>query len=165
MSDELIIRVLTSLSPVLMVLALLALGYITGHLVEAKHHRSLTSREALPGPSMTTLSHLPANAVVTRSTFCTGSTVVASDYFKTFAATLKGLVGGRLKTLETLLDRGRREALLRMREQAIQQGADMILCVRLETSMIMKKAGKSGAPAVEIIAYGTAVKLKNGHGG
>ncbi len=163
--SDLLVDLLISLLPILMVLALLALGYITGHLVEAKHRRSLTSREALPGPSMTTLSHLPANAVVTRSIFCTGSTVVASDYFKTFAAALKGLVGGRLKTLETLLHRGRREALLRMREQAIQHGADMILCVRLETSMIMKKSGNGGAPAVEIIAYGTAVKLEDGHGG
>ena len=58
----------------------------------------------------------------------------------------------REDTLETLLERGRREALLRMRDEAGLHGADLVMNIRLVTSIVMKGA-------VEVIAYGTAVKL------
>lgn len=59
---------------------------------------------------------------------------------------------------ETLLDRGRREALLRMKEQAIEWGATQILNVRLETSSIWGAEGKQSVGNVEVIAYGTGIK-------
>ena len=86
-----------------------------------------------------------------------GSVVVANDYFKTFAASLRNLVGGRMVVYESLVDRGRREALLRMKEDAIAWGASQVVNVRFETSNI---AGQSqqGASAVEIMAYGTGIR-------
>ena len=77
--------------------------------------------------------------------------MIASDYFKTFGAQLKRIFGGRLRTYETLIERARREAIQRMRSQAAAHGADIVMNVRLETSRIIKSA-------VEVIAYGTAVK-------
>ncbi len=147
-------------------LLLIAVGYIAGHIIEQRHFRSLQSREAMSGPVLTNLSRVPAGMTVESTQFVIGSVVIASDYFKFVGANLKTLVGGRLRTLETLLERGRREALLRLREQAAMSGANMVMNVRLETSVIMrsKKKNKS-SPVAEVIAYGTAVRLRATDGG
>jgi uncharacterized protein YbjQ (UPF0145 family) len=89
----------------------------------------------------------------------TGSVVVSVDYFKRFLAGLRGLVGGEVKSYGTLLDRARREAVLRMKEEAIRKGYDAIVNVRLETSRLAsgRRDGK-GTAGVEMLAFGTAVK-------
>jgi uncharacterized protein YbjQ (UPF0145 family) len=58
------------------------------------------------------------------------------------------------------LERARREAILRMTEEAQQQGFDAIFNVRLETSRLAnaRRDGK-GVAGVEMLAYGTAVKF------
>lgn len=87
-----------------------------------------------------------------------GSVVIASDYFKSFAAGLRNLVGGRVIVYESLLDRGRREAVLRMKEDAIAWGATQIVNVRFETSSIGGQSSKSKNAMVEVMAYGTAIR-------
>ncbi|MCH6588380.1 MAG: YbjQ family protein, partial [Proteobacteria bacterium] len=82
--------------------------------------------------------------------------VISVDYFKRFVAGLRMIFGGRVHTYESLLDRGRREALLRMQERAKELGANMIFNVRLETSSISKGARRS-VGSVEVLAYGTAI--------
>ena len=146
-------------------LVLLVVGFTTGRIIERRHIASLHLREAAPGPTLTNLKRPPEGLVATEPSFCCGSVVIAGDYFKAFGASLKTLVGGRMRTLETVLDRGRREAIQRMREQAAARQADMILDVRLETAIVMRSKGNQGAPATEVIAYGTAVKLIPGADG
>jgi uncharacterized protein YbjQ (UPF0145 family) len=70
------------------------------------------------------------------------------------------LIGGRIKTYEPLLDRARREAILRMTEEARSQGYDAVFNVRLETSRLAngRRDGK-GIAGVEMLAFGTAVKF------
>lgn len=88
-----------------------------------------------------------------------GSVVISVDYFKRFLAWLRNIFGGRVGAYEPLLDRARREALLRMREQTLD--ADFIICVRLETSSISKRSRKSkSVSCIEALAYGTAIRLK-----
>ena len=70
---------------------------------------------------------------------------------------LRNILGGRVVAYESLLDRGRREALLRVKEQAIAWGATEILNVRYETSTIGGNNQK-GIAAIEVIAYGTAIR-------
>ena len=78
--------------------------------------------------------------------------VVASDYFKSFVASLVNIFGGRVRTFEPLLDRGRREALLRVKEQASEIGASHVFNVKYETSRI-----GGGITTIEVMAYGTAL--------
>jgi uncharacterized protein YbjQ (UPF0145 family) len=143
---------------VLVLLILLLVGSMAGRIAERRHRKRLTRREAAPGPTLTNLKRLPVGMAVSQSDLCIGTAVIATDYFKTFVAGFKTLVGGRMGMLESLLDRGRREAIQRMREQAASQGADMVLNVRVETSMI-GSGTKKKASSAEVIAYGTAVKL------
>ena len=83
-----------------------------------------------------------------------GSVVVASDYFKQFVAWLRSLFGGHVASFESLLDRARREAVLRMKENAQKQGANIICNVKFTTASINKDASSSST--VEAMAFGTA---------
>ena len=83
-----------------------------------------------------------------------GSVVVSEDYFKQAVAGLQTLFGGRLRSYESLLDRARREAVLRMKEDARQRLGTMIVNVKFETYSV---PGKAAMGAVEILAYGTAL--------
>ena len=78
--------------------------------------------------------------------------VVASDYFKSFVAGLVNIFGGRIRSYEPLLDRGRREAVLRLKQEAKQQGASMVFNVKYETSRIGGRV-----TTIEVMAYGTAL--------
>ena len=139
---------------------LLALGYGIGHWRERRHLNSLARREEIfADVIITNWKHIPEGLSVEEAFLCTGSVVIASDYFKTFAAGLKNLIGGRLRTLETLLMRARREAVLRMTEAAKANGASFILNTRFETMMIMRTRRRGGAPMVEMLAYGTALRF------
>ena len=140
-------------------LFLLVLGYFAGTYLERQHYISIRRREQdlLNVPAVNFRS-MPLSWQVESSGLAAGSVVVSVDYFKRFLAGLRILIGGRVKTYETLLDRGRREAILRMKEQAIADGYDAIINVRLETSRLANANGQ-GTAGVEILAYGTAVKL------
>ena len=91
---------------------------------------------------------------ITEYRLVTGSVVVAIDYFKKFVASLINLFGGNISSYESLVDRARREAILRMKADA--GDAAEIINLRIETSSISKNAQQS-IGAVEVIAYGTAI--------
>ncbi|MEA5470563.1 YbjQ family protein [Spirulina sp. 06S082] len=67
------------------------------------------------------------------------------------------LSGGRVTVYETLLDRARRESLLRLKEEAIAWGATQVLNVRYETATI-GNSSKQGVASLEVIVYGTAIR-------
>jgi uncharacterized protein YbjQ (UPF0145 family) len=91
-----------------------------------------------------------------------GSAVISIDYFKRLLAVLRNIFGGRIKAYESLVDRARREATLRLKEQALARGADMVVNLRLETAAIGNSANrKNRVGSVEAIAYGTAITLNN----
>jgi uncharacterized protein YbjQ (UPF0145 family) len=66
-----------------------------------------------------------------------------------------------VKSYESLVDRARREAILRMKEQAIERGAVVVTNVRIETSSISKGQGKA-IGSIEVLAYGTSVAPPRG---
>lgn len=139
---------------------LMVVGYIFGTIAERRHFRSLDEREAklLPIPVVNIKNCFDPSQVKT-SELVSGAVVISADYFKVIVASLKNLVGGRLTSYESLMDRARREAILRMKEQS--PGADMFINVRLETSSINGEGGakRGGIVSVEAIAYGTAITL------
>lgn len=140
-------------------LLLLILGYIFGQIAESRHYRSIIEREkaSLSMPVMT-LKTVPAAISRCHTQLVSGNVVVSIDFFKKFVAGLRSLFGGRLKSYESLLDRARREAILRMKEAALEQGARVIINVRIETSSISKNSSRNqGVGSVEVVAYGTAI--------
>ena len=143
----------------LVFLSLLTLGYFAGLHFERRHFEDIKRRErkTLFVPLVTFGAKQTLPTAQTAELFI-GSVVVSTDYFKSFTASLRNLIGGRIVVYESLLDRGRREALLRMKEQAIVWGATQIVNVRLETSNIGSKTTNNGLVAIEVIAYGTGIR-------
>ena len=148
------------MSPDLVVfVVLMLLGYGFGQLAERRHYRSILKREAdtQAVPAMT-LKTLPPQLQDCSVALVSGNVVISVDFFKRFLSSLRNLVGGRVKSYESLLDRARREAVLRMKEQAIAQGAKVIANVRIETSSISKNSrGRQSVGSIEVLAYGTAI--------
>ena len=131
------------------------LGYIFGRAAEARHFRSIIAREQTAVHLPTTSSKAPIDDdVIQRSELVHGSVVISIDYFKRALAALHSIIGGPVKSHESLLDRARREAVLRMKESC--PGAHEIINLRLETCTLANNvAGDIGS--VEVLAYGTAV--------
>ncbi|MEK9713763.1 MAG: YbjQ family protein [Thalassolituus sp.] len=141
----------------LVFLTLLILGYLFGRLAESRHYKSIIEREdALRSLPLVPIRIPPPELMKHESQLVTGSVVISVDYFKTVAASLRQLIGGRVGAYETLIDRARREALLRMQEEANALGADAVYNIKYETSRIGDNAGK-GLGSVEVLAYGTAL--------
>ena len=82
-----------------------------------------------------------------------GNTIQAKSIGKDFKAGLRHIVGGEIKEYTEMLSESREVALKRMNDKAEKLGADAVINVRFMTSAIM-------GGAAEILAYGTAVKLK-----
>lgn len=82
-----------------------------------------------------------------------GEIVTSKHFGKDFMAGLKQVVGGEIKSYTEMLRDARKIATQRMIEEAKTLGADAIVGVRFGSSAIMQNAA-------EIVAYGTAVKLK-----
>ena len=124
-------------------LVLAVLGYTAGSLAEKRHYRSIIKREKelLKMAVVTAEGSFPPGKVK-ESALVTGSVVVSIDYFKRLLAILRNIFGGRVKSYESLVDRARREAILRMKESAKKQGANMIINMRLETATIGRNANK-----------------------
>lgn len=142
---------------VLTLLTLLALGFGFGRLAERRHYASIREREARYAGLLVFSARVPPEPGRLRdSRLVLGSVVISVDYFKRFVAGLRALVGGRVTSYEGLLDRARREAVLRMKEDAARAGARLIFCVRIETASISQGAGNA-IGSVEVLAYGTAL--------
>lgn len=82
-----------------------------------------------------------------------GNTIRARHVGRDIMAGLRNLVGGEIHEYTKMLAESREQALDRMMEDARKRGADGIVAFRFTTSAVMQGSA-------ELLAYGTAVKLK-----
>ena len=137
-------------------LVLLVSGYTVGRIAERRHYRSIIAREKDMANVMVFTNRFPPLTQRASQALVTGSVVVSEDYFKRVVSGLQSLFGGRLRSYESLLDRARREAVLRMKQEARDKGAKMIINVKFQTFSIPGRNPNSFG-AVEVMAYGTAL--------
>jgi uncharacterized protein YbjQ (UPF0145 family) len=142
-------------------LLLLLTTYFIGSWIERRHYRDLRARERewqrLPA---ITFRATPASWQVADCGLVNGSVVISVDYFKRFLAGLRQLIGGRVKSYESIMDRARREAVLRLKADAIAHGYNAVINVRLETArMANARRNGEGIAGLEVLAYGTGLKL------
>ena len=149
MSTELLISIGI---PVLLIIV----GRVVGSNIERRHYESITAREARfrHQPALST-KQSDAPGPVRSASLATGSVVVSVDHFKRFLSGFRMIVGGEVRSYSSLIDRARREAVLRMKES--QPNAHAYLNTRLETSTIASTSGNEGIGTIEVLAYGTAV--------
>ena len=102
---------------------------------------------------VTTANEIPGKNVISILGVVKGNTVRARNIGRDIGAGFKNIIGGEIKTYSEMTTHSRDEAFNRMVNQAIDLKADAIIGMRFMTSMIMQGAS-------EMLAYGTAVKLK-----
>ena len=140
----------------------LVVTFLLGRHIEQKHYASIRERERnLQELIAINFEQTPADWQIERSELVMGTVVISLDYFKRFVANLRGIFGGRIRVYEPLLDRARREAILRMKNAAQAGGYHAIINTRIETSRLASSGqnGK-GTVGIEILAFGTAVKIQ-----
>ena len=102
---------------------------------------------------VTTAFDVPGRKIAKVLGIARGNTVRSRNIGRDIAAGLKSIVGGEIQTFTAMTAQSRDEALNRMINDAIKMGADAIIGFRFTSSTVMKMSA-------EILAYGTAVKLK-----
>ena len=102
---------------------------------------------------ISTTDYIPGREVTEVIDIVRGSTVRARHIGRDIVAGLRNIVGGEITEYTKLLAESREQAIDRMLADAERIGADAVINVRFMTSMVMQNAA-------EILAYGTAVKLK-----
>ncbi len=153
------------MTEILIVLILLIIGYCSGTVIENNHFESLKKRErfCLRIPVTNTKNHEFKPGEVKEAKLIYGSAVISIDFFKKFVASLVNFLGGQMTTYESLVDRARREAILRMKENA-SFNTDMIINLKIETTSISKGSTNkddSSVGSVEVFAYATAITLND----
>lgn len=137
-------------------------GGIRGRFHEESHLADLARREeSYKTFPIQNWGKVPDGYEVSGATLVFGAVVISEDVWKRFLARLKGLVGGNIRSYETLMDRARREACLRMLEDAKVRGADAVMNVRYDSADIGSMSGQRVSPiGVEVLAFGTALNLR-----
>lgn len=102
----------------------------------------------------TSTPEIPGREIAEILGIVTGNVVQSKHVGKDIMAGLKSIVGGEIISYTEMLVEARHKAVSRMVKEAIKLDADAVVNLRFTTSSIM-----SGAS--EILAYGTAVKLKS----
>lgn len=102
---------------------------------------------------VTNTETIPGKEIVEILGIARGSTVRARNIGRDIFAGLKNIIGGEIEEYTKLQADAREQALQRLQADAAKMGADGVVNLRFTTAMIMKGAA-------EILAYGTAVKLK-----
>ena len=133
------------------------LCFIFGRWTEKNHIKDILKREA----SLKDLAWRNTGKFETfentNGVLVYGSVVVAQDAFKALLAKITFIFGGRVTAYEPLMERARREAILRMKTKAKSIGATEIVHIRMETSPVgMTKNNFSSC--VEVFCFGTALK-------
>jgi len=137
--------------------ALFVIGYVAGRLNERRHYASIRRREKeLAGVLLFSIRVPPETMEQAESGLVSGSAVISDDYFKSTLSGLYNILGGRMRSYESLIDRARREAVLRMKHQARNLGAETVINVKFQTSAIGGLNANS-VRGVELLAYGTAL--------
>lgn len=135
---------------VVVFLILFFIGWGFGRHIERNHLKQLDEKEQR-------LAHILLDTSRFKSSNAHGqllisNVVISHDYFKMVWAAIHNFFGGRLTTYESVVERARREAVIRLKLQAEQLGATQLLGLRLSTTEIGMQGGM-----VEVFAYATAI--------
>lgn len=131
-------------------LVLVAIGWYFGTRAERGHLKSLIIDEQKYQHIQVSSERFYEPKGVNESILVVGSVVIAQDKFKQAVAAILSLFGKNLTVYETLLDRARREAVLRAKRQADDAGCRALYGLRFEMTEV--------EGGVEVLAYGVAVK-------
>ena len=106
---------------------------------------------------LTSSDDVPGYEVVESLGLVRGNTVRARHLGRDLLASLRNMVGGEVEEYTKMLAESREQAIDRMVAEAEKLGADGVVTIRFMTSSVMQGAA-------EIVAYGSAVRLRRASG-
>ncbi len=141
----------TVIFKIVLFLSLFFIGWLVGRVIERKHLLALDEEEQRLSYIRTDMSRFKQSTATGQ--MISSNVVISHDYFKFVIASIQSFFGGRLTTYETVIDRARREAVVRLKREAEKVGATEIQGLRLSSSELGMQGGM-----VEVFAYGTAIQ-------
>lgn len=144
---------------ILVLLILIILWFFIWSYIEKKHFKSIQLRENELN-SIYVLSKRDLKKFSSEwSELFVWSVVVSTDFFKKFVAWIIWFFWWNLFVYESLLDRARREAILRLKQNIKDNWFNSIVNLRIETSSISKWKKNKFVWTVEVLAYWTWVLI------
>jgi len=141
-------------------IVLLWTWYAFWSMAEKKHYKQIKQKES-ELKNIVVLSKYDAKILDIKWTeLVTWSIVLSIDFFKNFISWFVNFFGWEMTAYESILDRARRDTLVKIKEKAKKNWFNAIANLKLETSSI-SKWNKWKIWSVEVLAYATAINLNN----
>ena len=133
---------------------------------QGKYQKQLLTREKLVmqqlgKDNLSTLSTPVPERKITQTGLVMSNITVSPSWWQLFLGSIRSIFGGNIVSFDKVLAYGRNEVMQRLREQAIGDGWEEVVNVRVETSMVMNKVrgGKQNKMGtLEFLAYGTGIR-------
>ena len=143
--------------PVMLVLAVLFSGKKLNRQIADTASREASLRESHGRDPLTTIDGGYRSDITSCGVVWTG-VVFGPSHWHLLIGWFNNLIGGSIDIFQKVVSAGRAEAMQRLRENAVANGFDDVINVRIDTSDMAPQGGKGGVRAVEVFAYGTGVK-------
>ena len=111
--------------------------------------------------NLSTLSTPVPERKITQTGLVMSNITVSPSWWQLFLGGIRSIFGGNIVSFDKVLAYGRSEVMQRLREQAMGEGWEEVVNVRVETSMVMNKVrgGKQNKMGtLEFLAYGTGIR-------
>jgi|TARA_B100001146_G_C16087698_1_gene393521 uncharacterized protein YbjQ (UPF0145 family) len=143
--------------PVMLVWAVLFSGKKLNRQIADTASREASLRESHGRDPLTTIDGGYRSDITSCGVVWTG-VVYGPSHWHLLIGWFNNLIGGSIDIFQKVVSAGRAEAMQRLRENAVANGFDDVINVRIDTSDMAPQGGKGGVRAVEVFAYGTGVK-------
>ena len=143
--------------PVMLIWAFLFSGKKLDQQIADTTSREASLRESLGRDPLTTIDG-GYRSDVTSSGIVWAGVVFGPSHWHLLIGWFNNLIGGSIDMFQKIVSAGRAEAMQRLRENAIDNGWDDVINVRIDTADMAPQGAQKAVKAVEVFAYGTGVK-------
>ena len=143
--------------PFLLIWAVFTSGKRLDNQIADTTNREASLRDSLGRDPLTTLDGGYRSGITECGVVWAG-VVFGPSHWHLLIGKINNLIGGSIDIFQKVVAAGRAEAMQRLRENAIANGFDDVINVRIDTSDMAPQGAQSSVKAVEVFAYGTGVK-------
>ena len=143
--------------PVMLIWAVLFSGKKLDRQIANTTSREASLRDSLGRDPLTTIDG-GYRSDITSSGIVWAGVVFGPSHWHLLIGWFNNLIGGSIDIFQKVVSAGRAEAMQRLRENAIDNGWDDVINVRIDTSDMAPQGAKNSVKGVEVFAYGTGVK-------
>jgi|TARA_B100000700_G_C14839109_1_gene758339 uncharacterized protein YbjQ (UPF0145 family) len=143
--------------PAMLIYAVLFSGQKLDEHIEDTTSREISLRESLGRDPLTTVDGGYRTDITDCGVVWAG-VVFGPSHWHLLIGKINNIIGGSIDIFQKVIAAGRAEAMQRLREDAVANGWDDVINVRINTTEMAPKGSQYGVKAVEVFAYGTGVK-------